>query len=287
MGPLLRYLSQQSAVFHVTTGVALVILLGILDWATGPYLVFSTFYLFPVCLVAWFAGKRAGIVVSAAAAMASLLADVLTGDFPVHPLVPYWNATARLAVFLAFTYTVWRLRGALERERDLARIDPLTGVANTRCFLEVVHTEVQRARRARYPLTLAYLDIDDFKTVNDELGHAAGDALLREMAGMIRQSLRGTDVVGRLGGDEFAVLLLDAGEGQAEAVLERIRQGLAATRVGAREPVTFSIGSVTWAGGEQAAEEFVKAAENLMYMAKRAGKDRITVRRLGEAAPPA
>ena len=287
MGPLLRYLSQQSAVFHLTTGMALVVFLGILDWATGPYLVTSTFYLFPVCLVAWFVGVRAGIVVSAAAAMASLLADVLTEDFPAHPLVPYWNATARLAVFLAFIYALWRLRGALDREKDLARMDPLTGVANTRCFLEVVQTEIQRARRARYPLTLAYMDIDDFKAVNDALGHAAGDALLRQVAETIRQSLRGTDVAARLGGDEFAVLLLDAQEAQAEAVLERIRQGLAETRGGTREPVTFSIGSVTWAGAEQSAEEFVKAADNLMHAAKRAGKNRITVRRFGEAASPA
>ncbi len=284
MRPLFRLLGRQSKGLHVSVGLALVVLMGVLDYLTGPYLVFSIFYLLPVCLAAFFVGRRGGVLVSLAGAIASLLADLASAAFVVHPLVPYWNAVARLGVFLAFTYVLAELRSVLDREKELARTDALTGAANARCFIEVLNSEIKRSRRSHAPLTLAYLDIDDFKAVNDRSGHAAGDALLRQVAETIRRRLRATDVVARLGGDEFAILLPNTGQRQAETALEKVRQGLAEVGAGNGWQITFSIGAVTWAGADQTADELVRIADDLMYAAKRGGKGRMTSQALGEAA---
>ena len=91
--------------------------------------------------------------------------------------------------------------------RASSRSDPLTGVANSRVFLELLKREIARARRYKRPLTLAYLDLDNFKSVNDILGHAMGDKVLQTVVSTVNANIRVTDVVGRLGGDEFVLLL--------------------------------------------------------------------------------
>lgn len=275
MRRLLNFLAQQSRSLHLGLGIALSAAMGLLHYLTGPYLVFSIFYLLPVCLVSFFVGRGSGVLVSVVSGVASLVAELATEPGFLHPLIPYWNAAARLGVFVAFTIVLSELRDVLHREKELARTDALTGAANPRLFAETLNNEIRRSRRSHSPLTLAYLDIDNFKAVNDESGHAAGDALLRQAVEAIRQSLRATDVVARLGGDEFVILLPDTGQRQAETALQKLRRSLVQAGATGRWPVTFSIGVVTWAGGTERAEELVKIADELMYAAKKAGKDRI------------
>ncbi|HTC77354.1 MAG TPA: diguanylate cyclase, partial [Terriglobales bacterium] len=100
-----------------------------------------------------------------------------------------------------------QLAAALAAEKELSRSDPLTGLPNRRAFYEVALAEADRARRYRHPLSLAYLDVDNFKQVNDDYGHDAGDELLVRVAEVLRRNLRNNDIVARLGGDEFAMLL--------------------------------------------------------------------------------
>jgi diguanylate cyclase (GGDEF)-like protein len=157
----------------------------------------------------------------------------------------------------------------------LARTDPLTGAANGRTFYESVATESERAMRTGRPLTLAYLDLDNFKQLNDRLGHAAGDAALIGLVGLIRPALRMLDILARLGGDEFALLLPETdGEG-AVALLSRLQGVITREMDQAGLPITLSVGAVTFLKPFWDVDLMVQQVDALMYTAKHRGKNRI------------
>jgi diguanylate cyclase (GGDEF)-like protein len=153
----------------------------------------------------------------------------------------------------------------LERQRDelarIAEIDPLTEALNRRGFEELLGRELTEAGRDSRPLTLAVLDLDDFKAVNDREGHAAGDALLRQTVERLRSVLRPMDAVGRLGGDEFAILFPRTGELDADLAVGRLRNALAAL-------VPASIGHSCFPADGVSAEELSKHADLRLYSVK-------------------
>jgi predicted signal transduction protein with EAL and GGDEF domain len=219
-------LTRRSAVFFIVLGLTLVLVLGFLDYLTGPEISFSIFYLIPISLVAWFSKRRIGILISFVSAVSWFTADLVTGHTYSHPVIPYWNATARLDFFLVLTYSLASLKDALERERELARTDYLTGIANSRSFYESANAELNRIHRYKHPFTFAYLDLDNFKTVNDRFGHGIGDVLLRFVAETIKNSIRITDKISRLAGDEFAILLPETGFDAAQIVISKVQENL-------------------------------------------------------------
>jgi diguanylate cyclase (GGDEF)-like protein/PAS domain S-box-containing protein len=175
-------------------------------------------------------------------------------------------------------------RKLLEQELELrSRSDPLTGMLNRRSFDESLKTQLALARRYKRGGALLIADLDRFKQVNDEFGHAAGDEALRMVSRVLAANLRETDTVGRdegglvarLGGDEFALLLPETGAAGAEAVGERLVAALAAEplRLGDREVrLGISIGIATFGHGEsRTAEELLAAADRAMYVVKAAG----------------
>lgn len=178
----------------------LVLLIGLADYITGSEISFSIFSLLPVSLVAWFVSIRAGILFALASAASWLLADLLAGHIHSHPAIPFWNMSVRLGFSLIVLGTLSRLKAAYEREKELSGIDPLTGVPNGRAFLEAARAEIDRVRRYGHPFTIAYIDLDSFKEVNDRFGHSTGDSLLRTVADAFRNNVRATDIVARLGG---------------------------------------------------------------------------------------
>jgi diguanylate cyclase (GGDEF)-like protein len=168
-----------------------------------------------------------------------------------------------------------RLRLSLYIEKKLARSDPLTGAANGRTFYESVSLAVERALRAERPITVAYLDLDNFKWLNDRLGHSAGDEALCDLVASINRDIRVTDLLARLGGDEFALLLPDCGADDAKALLERMRARFGDTMAGKKWPVTLSIGAMTFAKPPRDVDAMVRSVDELMYKAKKTGKNRI------------
>jgi len=172
-----------------------------------------------------------------------------------------------------------RLRLALEQERDASRCDFLTGLTNRRAFYEMGEFESKRARRYNRPMTLTYIDVDNFKKINDDQGHQVGDDLLAQVAKIIRDTVRQTDVPARLGGDEFAVLFPETDADGAQIVLGRLQQSLASEMHKNGWLVTFSIGCVTSNESHLDFDDLVKEADELMYRSKRAGKNRSTVAR--------
>jgi diguanylate cyclase (GGDEF)-like protein/PAS domain S-box-containing protein len=163
-------------------------------------------------------------------------------------------------------------RRLLEQLRDLARTDPLTGLANRRLWDERVGIELARAARYDRPLCVAAIDLDRFKPYNDTHGHQAGDALLREGASAWRGVLRGADLLSRLGGDEFALLLPDCDLACAEGIVARLQS----VTPGAADGVGCSAGLVRWAPGETPATVLARA-DAALYAAKAGGRGAISV----------
>jgi diguanylate cyclase (GGDEF)-like protein len=199
-----------------------------------------------------------------------------------------------------------------EMDALLARLhtDEVTGLHTRRYFNERIGAELNRARRYGSSLSLLVLDLDDFKRVNDELGHLSGDALLRRIGRTLRENTRESDIVCRFGGDEFAALLPETNNSEAYTLAERIRkataaearaeiEGAAGTRDGPPIRVGVSIGGATYPADCEEAEELVALADRLCLEAKREGKNRVRMSgdrpreapggspagRLGPAAP--
>ena len=168
------------------------------------------------------------------------------------------------------------LKRAMEREKELARTDFLTGAHNARHFHDLVQQEIDRFQRYERPFTIAFLDLDNFKTVNDLFGHGMGDKVLCAVVQRVSSRLRKTDVVSRLGGDEFACLLTETGREAAQAIIAEIHRDLLIEMQGQDWPVTFSIGVLTCFNTPQTADELIKMADNLMYSVKKNGKNAVS-----------
>jgi diguanylate cyclase (GGDEF)-like protein len=262
-------------------GLALVACLGVIDYFTDPEISFAVFYLLPILWVAWVADQWAAIFISVISAAVWLAMDLLAGATYSHPMIPYWNAATRLIFFLIIAMLLSALRHRLDLEEQLARTDALTGVANVRFFTELVNIEIGRARRYKHPFTMLYIDADNFKAVNDQFGHSAGDALLRLLAQAMKEQVRATDIVARLGGDEFAILLPETGYDPAQEVIRKVRHRLLDTMTENGWPVAFSIGAATFNTPPASVTEVIKQADDLMYAAKRGGKDMVKHIELG------
>lgn len=252
----------------------LVLLIGTIDLVVTIDLSLSIFYLVPVAIVSWFIGFRSGLVIAVFCTLAWLRADLVAKDYTL-PLLPYWNAAVRFGFFAIVNYLLTALREAYHREQQFARQDGLTGLTNRRFFMEQLQHELDRARRYQYPLTLAYLDLDDFKLVNDRDGHQAGDLLLQTVAQTLQGSMRSPDLFARLGGDEFAILLPETDLDQARKAVYRLYQTLQNLRKDQGWSIGFSIGVVTFLTPPDTVEAMISRADHLMYTVKNSGKNRL------------
>jgi diguanylate cyclase (GGDEF)-like protein len=282
---LIERLGRQSKPFLLTLGCLLVVLQGLINYLTGPDYAFILFYLLTVSFGAWLVGRRAGIAMACVSALSYFVTARLAAHFDAQPFVPYFNAAASLGALLFVAYFVAALRRSLEHERELARTDDLTGLLNRRSFAEAASQEINRARRFPHPFTVAYMDVDNFKEVNDRFGHSTGDAVLRAVGQTIQQTLREVDLIARLGGDEFVILMPETDEAAARAVVARMRQQIATVVERGRWPITFSIGVVTWTSAPRTVDFMLKQADAAMYAVKNEGKNRVAHLKLaGEPA---
>lgn len=162
--------------------------------------------------------------------------------------------------------------------RRIATTDGLTGAMTRGFFLGSTDREVERAKRHGRPLSVAIMDIDHFKSINDTHGHPAGDAALRNVVSLILERLRSTDLLGRVGGEEFALCLPETAAGDAVQLCDRLRAGIEAIQVNhgpASFSLTASFGVTTWEKGEEDILPALKRADEALYRAKQNGRNRV------------
>ena len=262
--------------------------IGWIDYVTGPEIGLSLLYLIPVAVAGWYGGMTVAIFVGAAAGTAWLMADLAWRDSETAIAISMWNAFTRYVIYtsegvlLAMLHRDReKLRRLVAHQSLLARTDAGTSLPNARAFMEMVEQEMQTARETGNPVCVAYLDLDNFKRINDTFGHAAGDEVLQSVASALKRSIRGHDVAARLGGDEFAVLLRGVEPDAARTVGERIaaRIGeIAANYAGAALGVTLGVAHFRAVPDNAAA--LLRAADGAMYAGKSSGKGRVVVQNL-------
>jgi len=160
-------------------GIGAIGLLGVLDYLTGIEITFSLFYLLPIVVVTWATDQYSGLVMSFLSALTLLVAEIAGGQSYSRPLFYVLNTLIRSVIYVIVTYLVAQLHKARREELLAARTDFVTGAANARYFHELLQMEINRIQRYPHPITVVYLDIDNFKLVNDLFGHKMGDEIGR------------------------------------------------------------------------------------------------------------
>ena len=269
------YLAKLPQSLLLLIGGVLVLLVGILNYLAGPEHSSPEFYLVPILLVTWLTERWIGFILSVLAALTWLIVDLTSGATYSLSDIPYWNGVKRLSSFFILTTIVSVLKNTLTQEKEISRIDFLTGIRNRRYFIELVNMEINRARRYEHPFTMVCLDLDNFKAVNDSFGHTTGDILLRLVARTIQENIRVTDTVARLGGDEFGILMPETGRNMAKVIIQRVQKINLDYMRKHGWPVTLSIGVVTLTSPPSTVDEVLRISDRLMYTAKNNGKNSI------------
>lgn len=270
----LENIEKQNKSFIIVIGYIIIGVLGIIDTLTGKELDFSLFYVIPILIVTWHTGLGLGIVFSLISALVWLLSDVLSGNVTLLSIYA-WNTLIRLGFFLTIAFLLSRLLTVLEHQREIAHTDYLTGALNSLFFYNVLQMEINRSLRYKNLFTIAYIDLDNLKTVNYEFGYATGDKVLCFVANQIKNSLRKVDVIARLGGDEFALLMPETNQKSAQVVLSKLQHNILAGMQKNNWPVTLSIGVLTCFDTPPTANEAIKKVDDLMYSVKKSGKNNI------------
>lgn len=256
-------------------GAGLYVLIVIADYLTTYELTLSPFYLFVILLITWNCGLAWGLVFC----ILSFAAPLAIGDFEGSPysqrIYFYIDNANRLVSYLVALALTAQLKSQHEHERDSARQDYLTGLANQKGFYEAFTIEIARHRREKKPLSIAYLDCDNFKDVNDRFGHREGDRLLEIIARTLKANLRKTDLIGRLGGDEFAVVFTNTGKAHAIEAAEKLKAALHTAMSDRGWLVTFSVGLGIFTNVPESEDEMISFTDKLMYRVKSSGKNDI------------
>lgn len=162
---------------------------------------------------------------------------------------------------------------SLEREKKAARCDYLTGVYNRQGFFEFLELELYNMKRYGRSLAIAYLDIDDFKKVNDDLGHASGDRLLKNLTALIQKHLRKSDILARLGGDEFIILLPDTNLTKARKVFDKIKKMSGRLMEKNKWKSSISMGVGIFRKWDKKPEDIIHTVDRLMFKIKKSSKN--------------
>ncbi len=250
-------------------------LVGLTDYLTGTEMEFSIFYLIPITAAVFLSGGIAGAAASVVSFGVSFAFDVLSGDQDRNWTMLFSFNFVHLGYFALHALLIsWLLR-IIREVRALSLRDPLTAAANWRYFEEQADMRLKIARRNRAPVTLAYIDLDNFKKVNDTLGHHVGNEVLKTVVDTIQSQIRPNDLLARLGGDEFGLLIDDPRSDEIRRVLERVMDETCGRLRARNWPVTLSMGAVTYRRLPNSIGIMVKEADKIMYRVKKSGKNRM------------
>lgn len=269
------FFSRQRGPVILLQALLLVALLGVVDFATGFEISLSFLYVVPIALATWYANSKTGYLVICISVAVWILSNAAAGQTYSKEIIRYWNGFTRLILFVLILWLLQESKRALAHERMMAQTDHLTGIANRREFYRQMDEELARTQRSKRPISLAYIDLDGFKEVNDQMGHSEGDHVLRVVAQTIQATIRKTDLVGRLGGDEFAILLPNTDQSGMQAIMERVHSNILQQMKLLHTDVTLSAGVVCFASPPGEMDQIIKQADRLMYRVKAEGKNNV------------
>lgn len=261
---------------------AIVIILGVIRSATDAEYAFSSFALLFVVLVTWVNGRNSGLLLSVIAAVIWGIADVTSIRHFSSEWIPLVNSITRAATDICIVFIISVLKSSLIQVENMATHDQLTGLFNRRAFINFGKEEVERSRRYGHHLAVVFLDLDNFKKINDSRGHLVGDMVLKKVAVALENTLRASDMTARLGGDEFSVLLPEIDYDSAAETGTKI---LLAIQAAMKEypPVSASIGVAWFSTPMKDFESMLNAADGLMYEIKQQRKCEVLTRRFDAA----
>ena len=274
MNPLL-ILEKLNKPLITFVGFVFVGIIGYIDYLTGYEYAFSVFYVLPISFVAWTSNQGFGYAASIISAIVWIVADVASGQYYSDPRIPIWNTLIRLAFFIIITFLISSLKSTMQQVKELSLTDHLTTASNSRHFFDVAQLETNRFQRYQRAFTIAYIDVDNFKTVNDKFGHAEGDLVLQTVVNFLRKTVRKSDIVARLGGDEFALLFPETNQESAQKIFSNIQCTLLDEMQKHKWAVTFSIGVLTCEVAPHTTDELIKMADELMYSVKSSSKNSV------------
>jgi diguanylate cyclase (GGDEF)-like protein len=256
-------------------GLILLLLVAAIDFATGFQLRLTIMYLVALLVLTWVMGRLFGVLLSVVACASWAYLDAIGGHYADNPSLLYWDWGVVMFGFVIMVIALTELRNALDDAQFESRKDALTGLVNKGGFYQVVGAEIEVCRRYKRTLSIAYIDCDNFKIVNDKFGHHVGDQLLQVISKTMLRKLRSSDLPGRLGGDEFAVMLPETNAEACRMVIEMLQQRLLHEMNEHDWPVTFSIGIATFLTMPPSIEEMIQQADKLMYAVKNSSKGAI------------
>lgn len=276
---------SHARILSALTATAALLCIGFVDYATGHDIRVIALYFLPLAYAGYHLSYRGAIAASAFGDIVWSIVFYLEATHERHLLIYAIDFLLQGGAFLTISCLVARLAELLAREKASSRIDPLTSLDSRVAFAEKAGVALALCQRHARPVTLAFIDLDRFKQVNDRGGHARGDQLLRTCGAVLRGSLRASDIAARHGGDEFVVLLPETGATDGQLFCEQLRHTLDRQHEFQSFGVTASIGVVVDERAHHTLAHLVDQADEQMYESKRAGLHRCHVRVLETPAP--
>lgn len=258
---------------HFVLALFAVLVFTAFDYVVGQHIDTSIFHLVPIAYVAFY-GKRwqtITLVTLSELLYTGIEIIVLMHQSPLFAIL--WNSLARGILFMIIAIGAQKLGVSYQREAHFSNHDPLTGALNRRALERLLLEHMMLTES--WPLTIAYIDIDNFKQVNDRLSHAAGDALLSNTIRLLSFNARKGDRIGRLGGDEFMAIYPGANEAMAKTIVIRQRDAIHDYYQRKAFGTSLSIGVVTFHHSPADMMEMIRQADAAMYQAKNSGKSQI------------
>jgi diguanylate cyclase (GGDEF)-like protein len=268
-----RYLK---IILYLTMG-----LIGWLDYETGTEIRIFPLYFVPLGLLAWLYGLRVSFVAALFATFIWVIAFATASITYSAWYVWVVNFFTQGTAFVFVAVVINKLHESLEHEKSLSRTDPLTGLSNRRSFYEGGEILLKICKREKKVVTLVYIDLDNFKLLNDKLGHKQGDLYLLQVAELLSGNLRESDLIARLGGDEFAVLMPDTDALGARDKMEHIHSRLLDLPTSKTIGVSASIGGVSYPVPLMSLEEMTTSADKVMYKIKESTKNSVLIEQIG------
>lgn len=248
--------------FLVTLSIVL------LGFFVNHFAMIEPLLLIPIVVLSWYGSRVAGIILSVFIVSITLFINVIAIDSFTFSGESIIYVLLRLTTYILVSLLVINYRRVHNSEFVMASTDSLTGLSNSRSFYLDLANEILRSIRYKHVFSLSYIDIDNFKKINDSIGHLKGDELLISVANCLVSSLRKTDIIARLGGDEFSVIFPETSQAEVKSAFAKASEELRTKMLSKGWNVSFSVGIVTFETLPTDLKEAMKIADELMYSVK-------------------